>query len=123
MTKFQLCWFYAGVGWILLVVYLSLANMQIPQGPVQWGDKANHFLAYGFLMGWFGQLYRHPVRIKLAIVVSFLGILMELIQARLPYRWFDVMDAIANIGGVLVAYCLLHLGADKLTEWFERRYF
>lgn len=105
------------------MVYLSLANIHIQRGPVMWSDKLNHFLAYGFLMGWFGQMYfQRKTRVQLAISLIALGVLMEVLQSRLPYRWFEAVDALANTGGVLLACLCLHFGADRMLTALERRF-
>ena len=122
MTNLRFCWLLSGFGWLGLVVYLSLADVSLPQVDVQWSDKLNHLLAYGFLMGWFGQLYsRRKNRVLTAIGLIALGLLMEVVQGRLPYRWFDVADAVANAGGVVIAYFCLFLGADAILSWLEQR--
>ena len=123
MTNYRLCWLVAGLGWVGLIVYLSLADLQIPQGVISWSDKLNHLLAYGFLMGWFGQLFlRRKSRVLVAVGLIAVGVVMEILQARLPYRWFEVADALANTGGVLLAYLVLYLGADKILGWLEQRF-
>jgi len=123
MSSLQRLWLTLGLGWVALVVYLSLANIHIPQGPVRWSDKLNHFLAYGFLMGWFGQLYfQRKTRFWLAISLIALGILMEVLQGQLPYRWFEVVDALANTGGVLLACLFIYFGADRFLTVLEQRF-
>ena len=74
-------------------------------------------------MGWFGQLHsRRKNRVVTAIGLVALGVLMEVVQGRLPYRWFDVADAVANAGGVVIAYFCLYLGADTILSWLEQRF-
>jgi len=122
MDKYRFCWFVAGLGWVALVIYLSIADLHIPQGPVIWSDKLNHFLAYGFLIGWFGQLNQPgKARVQLAVGLIVLGVVLELLQGRLPYRWFDVFDAVANTGGVMFACLLLYFGADRIFSWLVHR--
>jgi len=105
---------------VLLVVYLSLANLELPQVPSTVGDKINHLLAYGVLMGWFGQLlldWRH--RVLCALVLIALGISMEFLQGMTNYRFFEWQDALANSLGVLFGLAALMVGADKILLWFE----
>lgn len=105
------------------MVWLSLANLNIPQGPVDWGDKLNHLVAYGFLMSWLGQLVQRPwQQLGLAVALSAMGWLMEFLQGMLPHRWFDVADAAANMLGVLIAWLLLYLGTSAFLGWLERRF-
>lgn len=123
MLKYRSVWLALGIGWVALVVYLSLADLHLPQTPVRWFDKVNHLLAYGFLMGWFGQLYlRWKSRLVLVFLLIGLGVAMELLQGQLPYRWFEIADAIANAVGVLLAWICLRLGGANILVWFERRF-
>ena len=46
---------------------------------------------------------------------------MEVLQARLPYRWFEILDALANGAGVIAALVLLSFGAGKFLDWLENR--
>ena len=122
-AKLRLYWLYAGLGWVALVVWLSLANLSIPQGPVEWGDKLNHLVAYGFLMSWLGQLVRHPRhQFGLAVALAAMGWLMEFLQGMLAHRWFDVADAAANMLGVLIAWVFFYLGTGAFLGWLERRF-
>lgn len=107
---------------VLLVIYLSLANVVMPQVSSSFGDKINHLIAYGGLMGWFGQLFlnsRHRVLLALGFVG--LGIAMEYLQGMTAYRYFDWHDALANALGVAAGLAALWLGADKILVWFESR--
>ena len=102
------------------MVYLSLARLQLPQVPSTIGDKINHLLAYGVLMGWFGQLltnWRHRMFCALALIL--LGISMEFLQGMTSYRFFEWQDALANSLGVVFGLAALYFGADKILLWFE----
>ncbi|GAB4352800.1 MAG: hypothetical protein Kow006_17600 [Gammaproteobacteria bacterium] len=114
---------WLGVGWLAIaaVIWLSL----IPDPPATpdfpYGDKLNHLLAYGFLMGWFGQLYRRPLmRLGYAFSFVFLGVVLEITQGLGGYRWFEVADAVANMVGVVLAFVALRFGADRLLHRLER---
>jgi VanZ family protein len=123
MRNLRRYWFIAGAGWLALVVYLSLANIHLPQSSISWGDKVNHVVAYGFLMTWFGQLTRRSdLRAGIAIFLIAIGVLMEVLQSRLPYRWFEILDALANCGGVIAACIVLSLGADRFLDRLEYRF-
>ena len=118
--RFWLIWFVIGVAMILVVVYLSLAKVHLPQVPSTIGDKINHLIAYGVLCGWFGQLYRlHWQRNLIAFCLVLLGVLMEVLQGFTSYRYFDLLDACANTLGVCVGLAALYCGADKILQWFE----
>lgn len=118
---FWFSWFAIGVGLILLVVYLSLANIHLPQVPLTIGDKINHLFAYGVLCIWFGQLFKnHRQRNLIAFGLVLLGILMEVLQGFTSHRFFDLLDACANTLGVCIGLLMLYCGADKILRWFER---
>jgi len=115
-------WFLVGVGLIGLVVYLSLAGFHLPQIPSSMGDKVNHLLAYGVLMGWFGQLYRSwRHRFIIAVALIFLGGGMEFVQGTTAHRYFEWLDAFANTMGVAGGLLALTMGADGILRWFESR--
>lgn len=120
--KYRRIWLCLGIGWVTLIVYLSVADLTLPQVPgFDFSDKLNHFLAYGFLMGWFGQLVKSwRSRWVFMAGLCVLGIAMEFVQGALPHRWFDVVDAAANTGGIVLAAVLLYAGADNILGWFEK---
>ena len=113
-------WWLTGAALVLLVTYLSLANVAIHQIPSTMGDKLNHLIAYGVLTGWFGQLlldWRH--RALMAVVLIVFGVSMEVLQSMTGYRFFDWKDAIANSIGVICGLIALRAGADKILVRFE----
>ncbi len=117
-------WFAIGLLLTMLVVYLSLANIDLPQVPSGIGDKVNHMIAYGVLYGWFGQLFSNrPNRLIIAVSLVLLGLLMELMQGQTEHRFFDLKDAVANTLGVLLGWLAVNLGADKLLLRFENLFY
>lgn len=115
-------WWLLGGVWIVFVVYLSVANLTFPQLGFSFGDKLNHLVAYGFLMGWFGQLVKSTSR-RMALTAGFIfmGLSLEVVQGMLPHRWFDWFDALSNTLGVLLAVLLLRMGADNIFAWLFTR--
>jgi VanZ family protein len=107
-SRLQRIWILLGWGWVTLVIYLSLtASPPIPDvEPFKW-DKFNHFLAYGWLMFWFAQIYhRTPARIGFALLFIAMGVGMEFLQGLGQTRHFEYADMLANTIGVLVGYVL-----------------
>ena len=115
--RYPLAWWLPGFGFLVLVATGSL----IPSGGVITGfehaDKFVHAFCYFILMVWFTGLYAKGEGKKIAFVLVFFGILLEFIQGRLPYRFFDPLDLIANAVGVLFG---LFLSAIALGGWCKR---
>lgn len=113
-------WWGLGLVWVLLVVFLSVTDLGLPQVGFSASDKLNHLLAYGFLTGWFGQLIMSGQgRLVLIVGLCALGLAMEVVQSVLPHRWFDLVDAVANTVGIAAGAVALHFGADKILAKFE----
>lgn len=91
---------------VAVIVWLSLTPAP-PQLEFKLGDKLGHFLGYGTLMFWFGQLYRRFWE-RLAYGSGFiaLGLALEALQGILGYRSYDVFDLLANTLGVLIGWAL-----------------
>ena len=118
--RYWYIWLSVGFGLVALVIYLSVAGFYMPQSPFKIGDKLNHLLAYGVLMGWFGQLFlrwRHRYFIAIALVL--LGVSMEFVQGTMAHRTFEWLDAGANSLGVVIAIVALAFGAEKILRKFE----
>jgi len=118
--RYWYIWLSIGFGLVALVIYLSVAGFYMPQTPFKVGDKLNHLLAYGVLMGWFGQLFlrwRHRCFIAIALVL--LGVGMEFVQGTMAHRTFEWLDASANTLGVVIAIAALAFGAERILRQFE----
>jgi VanZ family protein len=81
-----------------------------------------HAVAYGLLMGWFAQIFKHDLA-RLLFVAAFiaLGVAMEYAQGLVPSRQFDFLDMIANASGVVLAWALAYTWIGGILEWFEVR--
>lgn len=86
---------------VAAIVWLSLtpAPMRVD---IESGDKLGHLAAYGVLMFWFAQLYARRMPWAAAFVV--MGVVLEFLQGWLGYRSFEILDMLANSGGVLLGW-------------------
>ena len=101
--RYHRAWFALGVLWIAIVIILSL--MPNPPDPLSFeqSDKLSHFLAYGWLMLWFCQLYTETARRwGWALAFVALGVGLEFLQSLTPDRVYEALDMAANSGGVLL---------------------
>lgn len=104
--RFKQLWIILGVGFVLLVVYLSLTpdppDLGVPQGL-----KVGHVIAYGWLMLWFAQIERATGRrLLLAATFCVLGIVLEFLQGMTDYRGFEYSDMLINSVGVALGLAL-----------------
>ena len=115
--RYPIAWWLSGFGLLLLVATGSL----IPGGGVTIGfehaDKIVHALSYFVLIVWFAGLYAKGKCKQVALFLIAFGVLLEFIQARVSYRFFDPLDIIANTGGIVFG---LLLSTFKLGGWCQR---
>ena len=99
---------------------LSVVDLKPIEG-ILLRDKVMHILAYGLLMGWFAQIYRHFLaRLCLALALVSMGIFVEYLQSWVSYRQFDTVDMLANTAGILLAWALSYTWLGRLFVSFER---
>ena len=78
--KFEKFWLIVGLGFVALVVFLSLTP-DPPHTGLPQGTKIGHVLAYCWLMFWFAQIYRAAsTRYRLALTFCAMGIALEYVQ-------------------------------------------
>jgi VanZ family protein len=106
--RFERLWISLGIGFVLLVIYLSLTPDPPDLGTPE-GLKIGHVLAYGWLMIWFAQIYRATGRrLLLAAAFCALGIVLEYLQGMTDYRGFEYSDMLINSTGVVLGLALAH---------------
>jgi len=115
--KHRLFWFLFGWSFVVAVIVVSIYPVTAVALNVSWGDKAIHAAAYFLLMIWFSGLYERRHQIVVAAFVLALGFFLEMTQLRLPYRFFEPADLVANAAGVLAG---LGLSLWFLAGWCQR---
>ncbi len=104
------------LGWLGVIVTLVVSLMPPAlDGSSGHTDKIVHLCGYAVLTFWWAQLVIER-RWRLAVAVILLGIAIELLQGLTPARQPDVLDALANAGGVLLGW----LFARRLPNLPER---
>jgi len=117
--RFPRTWLVTG----LLIMALVLVLTLLPAGRMttltMLSDKAAHFLAFMLLMVWFCGVFRPPFTPLVAVGLLAFGILIELLQSRLPYRSAEIADALYDLGGITAGWLLAVLGASRWTRILE----
>ena len=74
------------------------------------GTTINHLIYYFYvsLLGFFVYLKNINFK-KLLFILLFLSLILELFHLIIPNRSFQIADLIANVLGVIVAYCLIKI--------------
>ena len=116
-------WWSLGFALLALITALSLLPIRGPDLDLPNSDKLNHALAYSVLMLYFGQLVGGGWRRRLAVAAGLLayGIVIELLQSRLPPRTAELADLAANLGGMAIGALLLRTRLGRLMVAVERR--
>ena len=84
---------------LLLLTVLALIPGPPDPLPLRHADKLYHLLGYALLAGWTVQLWRGCALRNRLLAVLLLGLLLEALQAALPWRSADPLDALANALG------------------------
>ena len=91
------------VGWLGVATALVLSLTPPMLNEAGHTDKIVHLSGYAVLMFWWAQVVTRQ-RWRLAVAVVLFGIAIELLQGLTPNRQPDVLDALANTGGVLLGW-------------------
>jgi VanZ family protein len=94
-----------------------------PQPPaLPFIDKWEHFIAYGLMMGWWGQLLESPRRRwQAALACIALGGLLEILQGLGGVRHMELADEVANSIGVFLGLAASHGRAGLLLQRLETK--
>jgi VanZ family protein len=105
---------------MLVMTVLFLVPHEFVSGAIfDWWDKAQHALAFGVLMllGYFA----YPKYFwRLVIGLTVYGVVIELIQSWAGWRQGDVMDALADMVGVLLMGLLIKAHQSNWAGWAGR---
>ncbi len=106
--KLRFLWLTVGYALIVLVLYLSLTSNPLDIGVgFPYEDKVYHAFAYFILMFWFAQIYHNRFqRNMIAMVLVFMGIMLEYLQSFNASRFSELGDFLANATGVALGFSL-----------------
>jgi len=105
-------WLLIGGLLIAITIYLSFSN-EPGLLTMTNGDKYGHFIAYFVLMAWFGLIYPSPTSwLICTVLLSGMGVGIELLQRLTATRAFELMDVVASISGVYTALIVIMIGAS-----------
>jgi len=111
-------WFWLLPGWILVAAVVAASVFPgIPVPNISGADKLAHAASYCLLMVWFAGLYAPRLHGIVALFLLALGLVLEMVQWRLPYRFFEPADLLANATGVMVGFVL---SISLLAGWCQR---
>jgi hypothetical protein len=118
--RYVRAWTTLGIGFVLLVIYLSLAAP--PQDvDLQEVFDAGHIVAYFWLMIWFAQIHRDaPRRWALAAGFGAMGVALEYIQGMTGYRQYDPADMAGNFIGIGIGLALAQTALQDVLYRVER---
>ena|SRR5258706_3989531 len=119
--RFRRIWIICGLGFVLLIVFLSLTPYPLDIGQPE-GLKLDHMIAYAWLMLWFGQIWRATGRrFLLAAACCGLGVALEYLQGMTDYRGFAYSDMLFNSTGVAVGLVLAYTPLQNCLRALESR--
>lgn len=111
-------WFWVLLGWLLVVTVAAASVLPgVDIRGISAVDKLGHGAAYFVLMVWFAGLYARRQHGIVALTLLGLGVVLEVIQGQLPYRWSDPLDLVANATGIGIG---LGLSWWLLAGWCQR---
>ena len=89
-------------------------------------DKWAHALTFAFLALWFCGQYTRSAYWRIAAGLLVYGIVIEGLQRLVGYRTADVLDVMANLGGIGLGLTIGLLWAggwsQSVERWIGRRY-
>ncbi|OGT22359.1 MAG: hypothetical protein A2V90_08355 [Gammaproteobacteria bacterium RBG_16_57_12] len=97
------------IGRLLVIAIIIVSLIPNPQGITPAfanSDKVGHLLAYTILMSWHALIYQRKEHVKLLLLFIMLGAALELVQSITDYRSFELLDMLANAGGVVAGWAL-----------------
>ncbi len=118
--RYRKLWLAASV--LILTGILVLSALPGPSLPaVRYSDKMGHFIAFVLLMVWFSGMFRFRVSPLVALGLLVYGILIELLQTTVSYRYAEFADVVFDFSGILVGWLVAAAGlrgwCQKVESW------
>jgi VanZ family protein len=124
MRPLKLTGLWQAMGWVYvaLVIYYSLHPSPPELPSFQGADKLAHLSVYAIMMLWFGFIYLPGQRLLiLGVFFVLLGIVLDLVQGATGYRSMELLDMIANAGGVCLGGLFARTRFASALVWLEDR--
>jgi VanZ family protein len=115
--KWRTAWLALGWLWVIVVFFLCL--MPHPPEPLKFAhaDKLEHMLTFCWLMLWFSQAGFN--RLRLALLLVAMGVLIEVLQGMEGFRDFEYADMAADAVGVLTGWLLARTRLGRVLKVLE----
>ena len=102
--KFAIYLFWPLIAFVSAMAWLPVSNPAVTESNP---DKFNHIAAFFVLTVVFNLAYTVNL-VVLASIMMLYGILIELVQYFLPYRFFDLNDIVADAIGIFLACSIIY---------------
>jgi VanZ family protein len=101
-------WFNKGLLYLALLISCYAAFKPIDEAIIiHMNDKSMHLIAF-FVLSFLLHLSHQKISfIKMLILLSCFGMGIEIVQAFLPHRSFELYDWLADIGGISIYLCFV----------------
>jgi len=84
-------------------------------------DKLIHGAIFFFLTIWFSGQYQRQYYVRLGAAMLFFGGFIEVCQSFTAYRTAELMDFVADAGGIGLGLLLALIGLGGWSLWIERK--
>ena len=115
---------WSGLWLSLLALTLLVCLVPLPSVPmpVSHLDKLEHALGYAVLSAYAAMLFATGRGIVLALLgLGLYGGMIELLQALVPWRSFDPLDAVCNALGAALGALVWFTPAAGALQWLDHR--
>ena len=85
-------------------------------------DKWLHGVIFVFLALWFAGQYHRQSYWRIGVGLVAFGVLIEACQRLVTYRSADIMDIVADAGGIAIGLAIALAGLGGWSVWVENRF-
>ena len=120
--RFRHLWFSVGLAIAVLIAVVCLAPGRKLPDVSSLSDKTEHLLAFAMLAFWFGSILVRRDLVWMALALVVFGGLIEVAQELMRWgRDGEVLDLLADTGGILFGIMLALTPLGRWACWVERR--